>query len=77
MQVSELVGPMLSVLRPEDKPLCVANPRPFGGVTRLLRSLARARFRDVRSRSGELLSMRAMGSLQMQVQNSSVPSSFD
>lgn len=50
MQVSDLVGPMLNVLQPEHRALCIANPRPFGGVARLLRSVARAGFLDVRSR---------------------------
>lgn len=50
MQVSDLVGPMLSALRPEHGAVCVANPRPFGSVRRLLRAVERAGFRNVTSR---------------------------
>lgn len=55
MQVSDLVGPMLSVLQPEHRPIQAPNPQPFGGIRRLLRDIERAGFRDVCSRCGRLL----------------------
>jgi hypothetical protein len=55
MQVSDLVGPMLSALRPQHRPAYAPNPRPFGGLQRLLRDVERAGFRDVCSRCGHVV----------------------
>ena len=46
MQISELAGPMLAAL-PADAKTLNPNPRPFGGVGNLLRSVKRAGFLDV------------------------------
>lgn len=50
MQVSDLVSPMLSALRPEHGAVYVANPQSFGGVRRLVRDIERAGFGNVHSR---------------------------